>query len=1677
MRKKRIITLSAILLGALMCFNFTKVEASDSIFDKLNLTRDSLKTIAQANTLGSGNKYLGISEKRESGDAYGWNINTAGEGKKVWKIAEYPAKDSNIRDYSDLYYCLNATRGFGMANGEMAEGFVSEYKDYFDMKDGSNKEKISNNAGGDLGANYNKILWILDNSYIPTKSSTYKNSAEYKNLMENTKIKINNDASDLTEEQIEVVQQMAIWYFTNSSDNDYHLSSNNLPSMYMKRDGDFEYKQLSGNWYATDGYGKQIDGKVIYGKMNTLYKYFIENAQSDYNFEEPTLELSGEGVKVEESGNYYVAGPFKLTGTNISKIKEISVEKNKDFILLDSSKNEVTDNDFLKVVGNNGFYLKFSKNDITEDTKVDLKITYKYDVTKLTFITDENDPENTQPVVIIEREEKTKDTNTNVEIKILDVSVEKKWEDANNQDGVRPESIQVGLYENGKLRDTVTLKEGKWTYTWKGLLAENREYTVKELDKNGNPVEDGNKYNDNYNVTYVVNGNKTTITNTHVPEVVEKTVTKIWNDNENQDGVRPNSIQVQLYADGKPIGDVVTILENDGKWSYTWTNLPKYSEGKEIVYTVVETQVDGYTTSYSDDTFTITNSYTPGKVSKTVIKVWDDDNNLDNIQPKEITVILYKVVNGEEIEIDRQKLNASNNWRHTWDGLEEKENGDNILYTVKEEAIDGYETTYSKEDYSQVNTITITNKHTPAIKGSYNVILRKVDGKENELSGATIKVNGKEYTVGKAVIVENANITSEDDITLEYEIEEVKSPEGYLGLDTTKNIKIRLDVIKLGTNYSITRAYLVDENGNQIEDNEISVNLDINTNTININVTNNPIQKEFDLSLRKFITQINDQMYKREPVVDTDTIAAKGTATYKHTKEPIAVQVGDIVNYTIRVYNEGETDGYASEITDYLPEWLDFLPDDEVNTKYLWQQDIENNRKITTNITSMDSASGEEIYADRENKQLLSAYDGGETLDYIDVQIRCRVNEKAQVKQLITNIAEISEMQDKTGAEVITDRDSTKANVELPLDEDLPEYKGKDSNKEDLTDKDYYYEGQEDDDDFEKIVVENFDLSLRKFITALNDTELKNDDGTYAREPVVDTSKLGTTNEDGKVITTSVYNHPKTPLQVAKGDIVTYCIRIYNEGTLAGYANEVIDNIPEGLEFIEDSSINKSNGWELKDGKIVTTYLSDENINNVINPVSQDEQGNKVLSFKDVKVQFKVVAEPSKFMGELITNWAEIKEDSNNDIDSVPGNDVKEEDDIDYEPVKLVYFDLSLKKFITNVNETEYNNRIPEVDTSKMGTTDENGNKITTATYTHTKDPIVLETGSIVTYCIRVYNEGTIAGYANEITDNIPDGLEFLPENEINTNYKWMMLDENGEITQEVSKAKKITTNYLSEANGKDNILSEYQEENGAISLDYKDVKVAFKVVEPSTSDRIVVNTAEISKASDEDIDSVPGNNVEGEDDIDKEYVRVETFDLALQKWVTATKVTYNGKTVTKKTGFDADSTEMAKVDLVASQLKKTTVKFVYSIRVINEGQVAGYATEIKDYVPSGLKFVKEDNPDWTLQKDGTVTTDKLKDTLLQPGQSAIVEITLTWKNSSTNMGVKTNWAEISADSGDDIDSTPDNNNKLEDDIDDAKVILSIKTGSVKMYIILSLISVAILGGGTFAIKKYVINK
>ncbi|EHL2459867.1 Cna B-type domain-containing protein, partial [Enterococcus faecalis] len=179
--------------------------------------------------------------------------------------------------------------------------------------------------------------------------------------------------------------------------------------------------------------------------------------------------------------------------------------------------------------------------------------------------------------------------------------------------------------------------------------------------------------------------------------------TKTWADNDNQDGKRPDKITVNLLADGEQVA-TKEVTEADG-WQYSFTNLPKFKDGQEIVYTVTESDVPEYNTSIEG--YNITNSYTPGKTSVSVTKEWDDANNQDGKRPNSIQVQLK--ANGEK-QGEPVTLTAANNWTTTWNDLAQKAKGQEIVYTVEEVAVPGYTTTVDDTDKGNVK---ITNTHTP----------------------------------------------------------------------------------------------------------------------------------------------------------------------------------------------------------------------------------------------------------------------------------------------------------------------------------------------------------------------------------------------------------------------------------------------------------------------------------------------------------------------------------------------------------------------------------------------------------------------------------------------------------------------------------------------------------------------------------------------------------------------------------------------------------------------------------------------------------------------------------------------------------------------------------------------------------------------------------------------------
>ena len=265
------------------------------------------------------------------------------------------------------------------------------------------------------------------------------------------------------------------------------------------------------------------------------------------------------------------------------------------------------------------------------------------------------------------------------------VSVEgsKTWNDADNQDGKRPESIAVRLFADGtEVTSKIVTANDNWSWSFTDLDKYNSGteivYTISE-----DTVADYTTVVDGYNIT-----------NTHTPEKISISGSKTWNDADNQDGKRPESITVRLFADGTEVtSKIVTANDN---WSWSFTDLDKYNSGTEIVYTISEDTVADYTTVV--DGYNITNTHTPEKISISGSKTWDDADNQDGKRPSSITVRLL----ADGRVVSHKKITEKDNWSWNFEDLPVYEKGEKITYTIKEDSVENYET--KLDGYNIINT-------------------------------------------------------------------------------------------------------------------------------------------------------------------------------------------------------------------------------------------------------------------------------------------------------------------------------------------------------------------------------------------------------------------------------------------------------------------------------------------------------------------------------------------------------------------------------------------------------------------------------------------------------------------------------------------------------------------------------------------------------------------------------------------------------------------------------------------------------------------------------------------------------------------------------------------------------------------------------------------------------------
>ena len=402
-------------------------------------------------------------------------------------------------------------------------------------------------------------------------------------------------------------------------------------------------------------------------------------------------------------------------------------------------------------------------------------------------------------------------TNTHV-AEVVSVSVEKIWDDSNNQDGIRPASLDVTLQKNGADLKTVTLNDANsWTYTEANLPKnENGKaitYSWSEPSVNG------------YTSSKAESGNNTTLTNKHTAEVVSVTVEKVWDDSNNQDGIRPASLDVTLQKNG---AELKTVTLNDANnWTYTEANLPKNENGKAITYSWSEPSVTGYTSSKTEsgNKTTFTNKHSASVVSVTIVKVWDDSNNQDGIRPAELTVTLLK--NGTDYS--EVTLNEANSWTATVENLPAKNGTQENVYAWAEKTIP---TGYTLSSTSTSGTVTtLTNTH--AVE-EVTLKVEKVWNDNGDIAGkrpsslkVTLNADGAYYD--EVTLDESNNWTAsmtvpkyDNGTEVSYSWEEDSLPQGY-----TKTSAVNGNTTTLTNTYdlssektSVTVKKVWDDNGN-----------------------------------------------------------------------------------------------------------------------------------------------------------------------------------------------------------------------------------------------------------------------------------------------------------------------------------------------------------------------------------------------------------------------------------------------------------------------------------------------------------------------------------------------------------------------------------------------------------------------------------------------------------------------------------------------------------------------------------------------------------------------------------------------------------------------------------------------------------------------------------------------
>ena len=1679
---------------------------------------------ADWNTSSGSKVYFGVTFEQPNGLYYMVNSN-----RPIYRT--YLTNQSGTeQDYSKNIFCLDLNGLFPTeVSSGTTSGLSSEYKSNGNLTTSSQVTLSSRSNSTKLSSEQiGKVLAIINKGYNYDSFQSKENIRNWiDDIVKDGWTEEDKDAiSDLLDaDDIFVLEQIAIWEITNGLDTDT-LKETMTPN-------------ISNSWNSAESHKADAQAIILSCIRDIANDY--QNNLPEENVVLPTFSSKSSEKSAQKVNGYVFVGPFQIKNSeNVKEYNIYSVKVNNNqetktklsnYGVYNGNSNSATSYGSLKGAGNNKFYIRIplTTANTIDKIRIEIKSTtrsmilwnkennntaqplvsfseeehndsdeaeiLKYDVALRKFITKingvniedsrepnvvaQNDPRafngtdfkylhEKEPVKVKVGDKVTytirvyNECDKNVIVKgIKDylpsglriADDENNWQEVTDTNGNRyavlktNTDIQLNASDLSDSGEHVVAADRTITCIVTdevsdsdiltnvaeitGLTDENGINVIDEDSEEDNLSEDTRSCPDNYDgesgeddltkEDYYYHGeeDEDDFEKLIIDHKVNIPVEKVWNDNNNQDGVRPSEVIIKLLANGEDTGKTVT-LNAQNNWQASFDNLPVKENGNTIIYTISESSSNGlekYEIDIKPDGnggFIITNTYTPTKININGTKTWNDNNNQDGIRPNSIIVNLY--ANGEKID---SKTVTGPDWTYSFTNLDEYKDGIRINYTIDEEVVENYQ--------KEINNYDITNTYTP---GKINIPVEKIWNDNNNQDGIrpdkiTVKLLADGEDTGKTVELSDQNGWKAEFTDLDknnngkeivYTIEELPVPEGYeVTISGDKTSGFTVTNTHTPEKIKIPVQKLWDDNSNQdgIRPDKITVKLLADGEDTGKTV------------------ELSEQNGWKAEFIDLDKNSNGKEIVYTVEENPVPSE------YNANIAGNKE-DGFIITNT-YTPGKI------KIPVEKIWNdnnnQDGIRPDKITIKLLADGEDTGKTVELSNENNWKaeftdLDKNNNGKEIVYTIVEMP------------VPEGYDVTISGDKTSGFTVTNS-YTPGKINIPVEKVWDDFDNRDGIRPD------------------KVTV--------KLLADGEDTgktvELSDENNWKAE--FIDLDR----NNNGKEI---VYTIEELP--VPEGYNVTISGDKTSGFTIKNsYTPEKIDIPVEKLwdDFDNRDGIrpDKVTIKLLADGEDTgkTVELSDEN-NWKAEFIDLDKNNNgKEIVYTIVEMPvpegYEVTISGDKSSGFKVTNTHRA-------------------------------FDLALQKFITEVDEKVVTDRKPEL-------TINNGE----IEYTHTTEPYVVAHGNKVTYTIRIYNEGDIAGFPSIVKDDLPDGITFLPESEVNKKYEWKMyrkvkededktnltivkFDEKEYVeVEKVEEAEIIATDYYSYEKATqrgESAIKAYDKEVGLTDTnpDFRDLQVEFEVTETAVdgANRVIINTAEISDDEDEDgnevedKDSTPDNDKEEEDDIDKEYIQLKYFDLSLLKYVSEVEVTEDGEKKVTETGYDGTENPepIVKVEIHRNKLKTTKVRYTYTIKITNEGEIEGYATEITDYIPEGLEFYEEDNEEynWKTGEDGKITTDYLKDKLLKPGESAEVKLVLRWKNSSNNLGQKINTAEISDDENEynapDIDSTPDNKKDGEDDIDDAIVILSIKTGGTQLYIILTITIITILTVGGFIIYKYV---